>query len=398
MRRFVFASMMVVLLLGSPQQAWAQSGIAVTDAGMSVEFGQQITFQARIQSPAPIVNATIVFTDNFDEIPRRFPVELGENGAVAYRYDVVQNVLRPFVTITYWFDVTLSNGQTIRSPNFSDQYIDNRFVWQQRNDERLQVHWYEGDDAFGDMLLDTGRRGLNTINDLIPTQVVAPVDVYIYANPSDLQSALYLGGEEWQGGHANPKLGVVMLSVSPGPGQGIEMETLIPHELAHVMLYRNLGEGYASLPVWLSEGIASLAELYPNPDYDQALSIASQNSSLLSIEELCETFPLDASRAYLAYAESQSFVRFLRDTYGAPSLVSLTSAYADGLNCDQGVVRTLGASLVSLDTRWRETVLGQNVVGVFLRNMLPYLGLFVFMLLIPLIGFFQKRPPDVGAG
>ena len=398
MRRFVFASMMVVLLLGSPQQAWAQSGIAVTDAGMSVEFGQQITFQARIQSPAPIVNATIVFTDNFDEIPRRFPVELGENGAVAYRYDVVQNVLRPFVTITYWFDVTLSNGQTFRSPNFSDQYIDNRFVWQQRNDERLQVHWYEGDDAFGDMLLDTGRRGLNTINDLIPTQVVAPVDVYIYANPSDLQSALYLGGEKWQGGHANPKLGVVMLSVSLGPGQGIEMETLIPHELAHVMLYRNLGEGYASLPVWLSEGIASLAELYPNPDYDQALSIASQNGSLLSIEELCETFPLDASRAYLAYAESQSFVRFLRDTYGAPSLVSLTSAYADGLNCDQGVVRTLGASLVSLDTRWRETVLGQNVVGVFLRNMLPYLGLFVFMLLIPLIGFFQKRPPDVGAG
>ena len=72
------------------------------------------------------------------------------------------------------------------------------------------------------------------------------------------------------------------------------METLIPHELAHVMLYRNVGEGYASLPVWLSEGIASLAELYPNPDYDQALSIASQNGSLLSIEELCDTFPLDS--------------------------------------------------------------------------------------------------------
>ena len=87
-------------------------------------------------------------------------------------------------------------------------------------------------------------------------------------------------------------------------------------------------------------------------------------------------------------------MRFLRDSYGIPALFSLTSAYADGLSCDQGVVRSLGTSLVSLDTRWRETVLGQNVMGVFLRNMLPYLGLFVFMLLIPLIGFFQRRPTD----
>ena len=185
-----------------------------------------------------------------------------------------------------------------------------------------------------------------------------------------------------------------MLAITPGPGQSIDMETLIPHELAHVLLYRNVGNGYDSLPVWLSEGIASLAELYPNPDYDQALTIASQNDSLLSISDLCDTFPLDASRAYLAYAESQSFVRFLRDSYGTPALFSLTSAYADGLSCDQGVVRSLGTSLVSLDTRWRETVLGQNVMGVFLRNMLPYLGLFVFMLLIPLIGFFQRRPTD----
>jgi hypothetical protein len=398
MRRFLFIIVMAVLLLSPPQQARAQSGIAVTNAGMTVEFGQHVTFQARIQSPSPIASATIVFTDNFDEIPRRFPVEIGANGEIAYRYDVAQNVLRPFATITYWFDVTLSNGQTFRSPNFSEQYIDNRFVWQQRSNEQLRIYWYEGDDTFGDMLLDAGRRGLNAISALIPAQAVAPVDVYVYANPTDLQSALFLGGEEWQGGHANPRLGVVMLAVSPGPSQSIEMETLIPHELAHVMLYRNVGIGYASLPVWLSEGIASLAELYPNPDYDQALSIAGQNGSLMSIEELCDTFPLDASRAYLAYAEAQSFVRFLRDTYGAPSLFSLTSAYADGLNCDQGVVRTLGASLVSLDTRWRETVLGQNVVGVFLRNMLPYLALFVFMLLIPLIGFFQKRPPDAGTG
>jgi len=398
MRRFKFIIVMTVLLLGLPQQAQAQSGIEVTDIGVYDDFGQHVTFQARIRSVIPIVSASLVFSDNFDEVPRRFPVEVGEDGIVTYRYDVVQNVLRPFVTITFWFDITLLDGQTVRSPNYRVQYMDDRFVWQQRSDELVRVHWYEGDDAFGDALLDVARRGLNSVNALIPTPADAPVNVYVYASATDLQNALFLGGEEWQGGHANPKLGVVMVAVTPGPAQSIEMETLIPHELAHVMLYRSVGDGYTVLPVWLSEGVASLAELYPNPDYDQALRIASQNNSLLPVAELCDMFPPDASRAYLAYAESQSFVRFLRDSYGTPALFSLTSAYADGLNCEQGVVRALNTSLVNLDTRWRESELGANVLGVFLRNMFPYLALFGLLLLIPMIGFLQRRHTDDETG
>ena len=394
MRRFAIGIVMAVLFLGLPQQAQAQSRIEVTDVGVFDDFGQHVTFEARIQSPVPILSAALVFNDNFNETLRRFPVNVGQDGVVTYRYDVTQNVLRPFVMITFWFEVTLQNGQTLQSDDYHVQYLDDRFTWQQQVDGFLRVHWYEGDAAFGDALLDVSRRSLNAVDAIIPASQTEPLDVYVYASTTDLQSALFLGGESWQGGHANPKLGVVMLAVAPGPGQSIDMETLIPHELAHVMLYRSVGDGYTSLPVWLSEGIASLAELYPNPDYDQALKIASQNDSLLPISNLCDTFPQDASRAYLAYAESQSFVGFLRDSYGTPALFSLTSAYADGLGCDQGVTRALGTSLVSLDTRWRESVLGQNVVGVFLRNMLPYLGLFVFMLLIPLIGFFQRRPTD----
>jgi hypothetical protein len=396
MRRLAISVVMAVLFLGLPQQARAQSGIEVSDVGVFDDFGQQITFQARLKSQIPIVSAALVFSDNFDEIVRRFPVDISEDGVVTYRFDVTQNVLRPFTTISFWFEVTLQNGQTLRSDNYRVQYVDDRFTWQQQVDGMLRVHWYEGDAVFGDALLDVSRRSLTAVNALIPDPLDAPLDVYVYASTSDLQSALFLGGEDWQGGHANPKLGVVMLAVTPGPGQSIDMETLIPHELAHVLLYRSVGDGYVSLPVWLSEGIASLAELYPNPDYEQALTVASQNDSLLPIAELCDSFPLDASGAYLAYAESQSFVRYLRDSYGTPALFSLTSAYADGLSCEQGVVRALSTSLANLDTRWRESVLGQNVAGVFLRNMSPYLGLFVFLLLIPVIGFLQRRPADDG--
>jgi len=391
MRRFALIIVMAALLLGVPQQAQAQSGIVVTDVGVFDDFGQHVTFEARIQSSVPIVEASIVFSDNFDESLRRFPVEVGENGIVSYRYDVVQNVLRPFVTITFQFEVTLQDGQIHLSPDYHVHYMDDRFTWNQRIDGQVRVHWYEGDAAFGDALVDATRRSLSSVDALIPTPTNTPVNVYIYASAADLQSALFLGGEGWEGGHANPKLGVIMLVVTPGPNQSIDMETHIPHELAHVMLYHSVGEKYALLPIWLSEGLASLAELYPNPDYEQALKVASQNDSLLPIAELCDAFPRDASRAYLAYAESQSLVRFVRDTYGPLYLSSLISAYADGLSCEQGAVRALSTSLANLEARWRESVLGQNVAGVFFRAMLPYLGLLGLLLIIPMIGYLQRR-------
>ena len=393
-----FFIVMVVIALGWPQQVWAQSELDVTVTEVAIDFGKEIIFQARIQSSIPITQANILIRDNFDNITRVHPVQVDAAGLSTFHFENVRNALRPFSMLTFWYEANLLDGNTLRSENFFVRYFDNRYPWQTKSDEFMIVHWYAGDESFGQALLNTARLSLTNINELIPRQSSEPLDVYVYATPEDLQGALFLSGEKWVGGHANPKLGVALVAITPGPGQSIEMETLIPHELAHVMLYRSVGEGYDSLPVWLSEGIASMAELYPNPDYDQALTIASQNDSLLPVADLCDTFPLDASRAYLAYAESQSFVRFLRDSYGTPALFSLTSAYANGLSCDQGVVRALGTSLVSLDTRWRESVLGQNVVGVFLRNMLPYLGLFVLLLLMPLIGFLQRRPADDETG
>ena len=96
--------------------------------------------------------------------------------------------------------------------------------------------------------------------------------------------------------------------------------------------------------------------------------------------------PPDAGRAYLAYAQSQSFTRYLRDTYGTPGLTALTKAYTDGLDCELGATRAFGLPLTQLDTRWRESVLGQNVAGVALRNLAPYLLVMGMALVIPLWG------------
>jgi hypothetical protein len=377
---------MAVLLLGLPRQVGAQSGFEVNNVQVVYNFGEQITFQARIQSTVSIAQASVLFREMDEQVTRVEPLTVAPDGTVNFQYNAAQNILQPFSTIVFWFQVTFTDGNTATSPVYNFRYDDNRFPWRQSTRGQITLHWYDGDDSFGQAALDSAYAGLNAIIQLAPYNLVSPLDVYVYSNADDLQGALFLGGRQWVGGHADPELGVVMVAIAPGPAQGIEMETEIPHELAHVMLYRSLGDGYNRMPAWLNEGLASMAELYAKPDYENTLKIASGNGSLLPMADLCDSFPPDAGRAFLAYAQSQSFVRYLRDTYSTTGLAALTKAYADGLDCELGATRALGMPLTQLDTSWRETVLGQNVVIVALRNLAPYLLVLGMALAVPLWG------------
>ena len=101
------------------------------------------------------------------------------------------------------------------------------------------------------------------------------------------------------------------------------MERQIPHEIMHILEYQITGTSYNQIPVWLLEGLASSAELYPNPDYQQVLEKAVDEDSLLPMSVLCQDFPRDLSGALLAYAQSNSFVRFLNQNFGTRDTLSL---------------------------------------------------------------------------
>ncbi len=129
-----------------------------------------------------------------------------------------------------------------------------------------------------------------------------------------------------------------------------------------------------------------MVELYANPDYARALEIASENDTLIPFLDLCASFPADSGSAFLAYAQSQSFVTYIRDSFGTSGLARLTSAYSEGFSCELGATQALGTPLSQLDQRWRETVLGQNVGGVAMRNLLPFILLLLLVLVVPLWG------------
>jgi len=165
------------------------------------------------------------------------------------------------------------------------------------------------------------------------------------------------------------------------------MEQRIPHELMHVMLYRQVGAGYKDIPAWLREGTATLAEINPNPDYDRVLLEVSARNELIPMKDLCGSFSSEVVEAFLAYAESRSFVNYLRGRYGSSGLLTLAGDYAEGVDCERGPERAFGVSLSKLELDWRASVLGQNPVGTAVGNMLPYFVLLCLVLLVPFMGF-----------
>jgi len=378
--------LMVALIPLSTHQVQAQAGIVVENATVAVNFGSTITFAAKIKAPIAIKQVSLLFRGVTEEITRVETVQVAADGSVSFTYDASLNVLPPFSWVVFWFQATLADDKTYTSSPITFPYNDNRFPWREMTRANVTVHWYAGEDSFGAAALDAAGAGLLGMNEFIPLTLTNPINIYIYSNITDLQNTLALGGEEWTGGHANPELGVVLVSIAPGQNQSIELETKIPHELTHVMMYRSLGKAYASQPVWLLEGAAAMMEIYPDPEYKRALDNASQKDNLLSFEDLCASFPADAGNAYLAYAQSQSFVSYIRETYGTSGLARLTKAYSDGLNCELGATNALGTPLSQLDTRWRESVLGQNVNGVAARNLSPFILLMLLVLVVPLWG------------
>ena len=385
-RALVVFFMTAASILFNARQAQAQSGVVLENVGASVQFGEGITFTATIKAPIQIQNASIVIFDEAQGLTHIQPLAIREDGTTEYLFDTRQSTLRPFSVVRWSYQIALADGNTFQSEAYFIRYDDDRFSWQTLEAGSVRVNWYNGDANFGQAASNAAQSGLQSISKIMPLDLTQPVEIFIYANASDLRGTLYAESEQWVAGHANAAIGVVMVTVEPGPNQSIFMEQRIPHELMHVMLYRRVGAGYNNLPAWLREGTATIAEINPNPDYDLALASAGVTGTLIPIRDLCVSFSPNPDAAFLAYAESRSFTDYLRDTYGSQSLLDLALTYADGVDCERGTELAYGVSLSKLEMDWRRAALGQNTVLPALQNMFPYLALLCVVLLIPFIG------------
>jgi hypothetical protein len=377
--KFAFVYFLIAFLPGS--HASAQE---IVDASVEYVYGEQVVFTGLINSDMPVKEVLISFRTRNETDTIVDQVEVSPAGELLYIYSVESRPLRAFTTVDYWFNVTLEDGTEFSSSAFSFEYEDNRFNWQHLVDAPFDVYWFEGDLSFAQAILDVAREGLIRVQGILPLQAPTNISIYVYKNADQIPQ---MAGKDWVAGHAYPDLGLIVVSIPDGPERRLEMERQVPHELMHVLLYQTTGQGYENLPTWLNEGLATMAQLYPTPEYQVLLENAIKNNSLIPISTLCQGFPSHASSAYLSYAEATYFTRYIYRQYGSSGLASLVGNYANGLDCERGLEVALGVSLSRLEDQWLKDSLGTTAAYVLdpKDQSFPWFFLLIVVLAIPLL-------------
>jgi hypothetical protein len=140
--------------------------------------------------------------------------------------------------------------------------------------------------------------------------------------------------------------------ITPSDVDSDWVDTLVTHELTHMVFADATDNPYHFPPRWLNEGLAVyLSEGYTDGDRSQ-VAHAAASGSLMPLAGLTGFFPTTYDRFSLAYAESVSAVDHFIDTYGRDRLVQLITSYHDGVTDDQAFLAATGGDFQAFDDAW----------------------------------------------
>lgn len=381
MHRLIGIFITLGICLGISQPARGSQEIHFSTPEVAYRFGEQLTIETGFESEASIQTMQVVLQPVTSD-PFTGGETTLESNQVSYHLDLSQNQLPLFSEIEYWYEGTFENGASFTSQHFTFFYQDNRFEWQSLSNDEFEIFWYQQDDDFGQEVLEAANQSLERIRSNVDVSVSQQVAFYVYSKSQEMQSALQSTDQTSTriAGHTDPALGFSLVSIAANASQSLEIKRQIPHELTHLLLYQKLGPDYAYLPRWLNEGLATISELSPNPDYPLLLDRAYQRDQLLPLVSLCNSFPNEAATFQLAYAQASSFTRYLQTEFGNERIEDLLGAYGEGVTCQQGTEAALEKSLTELERDWRQVTFGESAILAALQSLGPWLLIFLVTL------------------
>ncbi|MBX3029250.1 MAG: hypothetical protein KF809_03755 [Chloroflexi bacterium] len=259
----------------------------------------------------------------------------------------------PNTRYEYRFRAVTPDGP-VTGPTGELRIVDDRFDWRTLEGDGITLHWYAGDDAFAARALRIGEDAIRNAAELLGVQEVAPVDFLVYDSPEALYGAMGPGTREHVGGQANSATRTLIGTIRTSDVASDWVDTLVTHELTHIVFSDATDNPYHQPPRWLNEGLAVyLSEGYGVGDRAQVAGAAA-NGTLIPLSGIAGLFPTTYERFSLAYAESVSAVDFFIDRYGRDTLVRLITSYHDGVTDDEAFLAATGQDADAFDDAWLE--------------------------------------------
>jgi hypothetical protein len=356
MGRFKLLFIAVLALLASAAPLHAQEPItATTNAMVQPETPRRLLFTAEASSSAGDLTAARLFfrpTGSTTRISEPVQFDPAPTVELSHEWQMQQNGTPPGAQIEYSWRLTDEAGNTFETPLQTIVALDPRFEWETIEDEELAIHWYDGNEAWGQEMFDTGRRAMDQLEEELGTDITRQVRLVAYSSGDDFRGA-FPPQQDWIGGQAFPDLGVTVQII--GAGDDDWMETVLFHELSHLVFHQALEGALASPPSWLDEGLA----MYNEPesrDSEARVRAAAEAGQLLPFSQLQGNFGAEGATVGLAYAQSQMMVAYLIEDCGEEGFQQIIQNMVDDMSVDAAMESACGYDAQTLYDDWRQTL------------------------------------------
>jgi hypothetical protein len=355
----VFCLLLAVL---SPGLVQAQGELTIVGSSAEADFPFWLDFNLSARSDVNITDIRLCYAVeriSFAQVISEAYVEFVPSTTVdvSWTLSMVRiGGLPPGSSVEYWWKVEDASGNIAESAPAKVQFDDERYPWRSLTEGEVTIYWYEGDDSFAQELMTTTQQALERLAEDTGAELEEPVNFYIYATSDDLRGAM-IYPQEWTGGVAYPRYGVMAIGIS---SSNIDWgKRTIAHELTHLVIHQMTLNPYNDLPTWLDEGLAMYNEGELSSTFATSLERAIAEDSLISVQSLSSPFSAYAEEAVLAYAQSYSLVEFLITSYGQAEMLELLNTFKEGSGYDAALEKVYGFDMDGLDSLWREYVFQQ---------------------------------------
>jgi hypothetical protein len=351
--------LLLLFLGGLVVPARAQSNVQVISNIASLTFPDSLDFKAEFQSGTNITSAVLKYgvnqltcgTVEAEAFPTFTP---GTDVKVDWTWEMLQSgSLAPGTTVWWQWQVVDAGGTQFTSPTKSILWLDNTHPWQVITGGNINLHYYNGGASFGQQLHDAAVKALARLTQDVGVGTTSPVDIYIYADTSDLQSSI-LFAPSWAGGQAFPEDNIVIIGISPDQldwGKSTEA-----HELTHVLVGHMTFSCLGFIPTWLNEGLAVYGEGGPQAGEQALFDQAKSANQLPSLQSLTGRFSDESNRADVSYAEAYSVVNFMIKIYGRDKMTALLLDLRDGQTVDAALQAVYQFDTNGLEDAWRLSI------------------------------------------
>jgi hypothetical protein len=352
-------SALSILLSGAFARPEAEINILLADARVDYPVGISFSIEAESGSQIRTLELEYGLTgrDCTPDLNVVVPGDFSPTGHVDLTWTwsiAASGNLPPGMRIWWDWRIMDAFGNEVRTEKQWITWIDDIHDWQLLSSDNIHLYWYHGTEAYNRGFLKAAEDARGLLRNDLDAWPSDDIHIYIYGSNKDLKDAL-TGEPDWIGGlsfDANQR--TIMIGIPPEYADwGL---TTIAHELAHTAVDSIMGGCYASIPLWLNEGIAIYAEGELDEDYQSSLDDAIYFDSLFSLRSISYTYQEIDGDPTQTYAQSYSIVKFLIEEYGQKKIRQLLDRLGEGYTYDNALRKTFGVDMDGLEAAWRKAI------------------------------------------